>query len=337
MKQSLVLAALVSAAAAAKGCGLRKFENLVTFGDSYTDEGRLSYYFGGNGAPPPGQLLPESASTSTGGYIWPRIIARNTGAKSFNYAVSGATCSDEIVVRYLEGIGQNFPSVTEYQVPAFETDLGYDELYGDVRADNTVYALWIGTNDLGGDRAFLTGNQVEGATLEDFHECTLRVFDRVHAAGGRHFVVMNVAPLELSPLYQVPEEGGTLDSQFWSDKTAYDFAETNARMREYSRTVNALWAEGIPAELRAGKRWPGTSFSVFDVHSLVGDIIAEPEAFLDAPANATGYYRHCGVDGGGCVDSEERLSSFLWYDELHPSERASKSGTSIRCYRGRMF
>ncbi|SPN98600.1 related to GDSL lipase/acylhydrolase family protein [Cephalotrichum gorgonifer] len=323
MKSVVSLAALATLASA-KGCGLKKFENLVTFGDSYTDEGRLGYYFGGNGAPPAGQLLPESSSTASGGYVWPRIISKNTGAKSFNYAVSGATVADDIVVRYLEGIHQNFPSVLDYEVPAFEADRAFPELYGTVYSNNTVYALWIGTNDLGGDRAFLTDRQVPGATLDDFVARTWTVFDRVYAAGGRHFVLLNTAPLELSPLYQVPEEGGLVNSQFWGDKSDYDAAEMKARMLEYTTTVNNAWKTGVAQFQSKKKRWPGASFSIFDVNTLIRDIIATPDAYLDAPANATGYYRHCEVSGGNCVDSSEPRASFLWYDELHPSERADE-------------
>ena len=39
---------------------LEKFSNLVTFGDSYTDENNLNYFFMHNGTtPPPGTFLPE--------------------------------------------------------------------------------------------------------------------------------------------------------------------------------------------------------------------------------------------------------------------------------------
>ena len=39
---------------------LERFSSLVTFGDSYTDENRLNYFFANKGAaPPPGTLLPE--------------------------------------------------------------------------------------------------------------------------------------------------------------------------------------------------------------------------------------------------------------------------------------
>ncbi|GMG04257.1 unnamed protein product [Aspergillus oryzae var. brunneus] len=40
--------------------GLREFNNLVTFGDSYTDDTRASYFYAHNGsAPPVGWKQPE--------------------------------------------------------------------------------------------------------------------------------------------------------------------------------------------------------------------------------------------------------------------------------------
>lgn len=42
---------------------LERFSNFIVFGDSYTDESRLSYFASHNGsAPPPGTYLPEVSS-----------------------------------------------------------------------------------------------------------------------------------------------------------------------------------------------------------------------------------------------------------------------------------
>jgi len=39
---------------------LQQFKNFITFGDSYTDESRLAYFYThGGAAPPPGTLLPQ--------------------------------------------------------------------------------------------------------------------------------------------------------------------------------------------------------------------------------------------------------------------------------------
>jgi hypothetical protein len=116
---------------------------------SYTDEGRLSYFLTHNSqAPPPGTVFPESNATAGGGLTWPRWIAKKTGVKSCNYAVSGAVCSNNIVAR---DVTPNFlfPDVLGYEIPALKADLRVNTIPG-INAKNTLYALWIGTNDLGG-------------------------------------------------------------------------------------------------------------------------------------------------------------------------------------------
>ncbi|OLN97604.1 GDSL esterase/lipase [Colletotrichum chlorophyti] len=308
--------------AAASYCGLRKLENLVTFGDSYTDEGRLSYFISTNGtAPPSGYLPPASNQTSSGGYVWARFVANSTGASLYNYAVSGASCSNEIISRYYAPIRQPFPSVLEYEIPAYKADTAIESLYENRQASNTVYALWIGTNDLGYG-GFLTDSQAPGTTISTYVDCIWEVFDNIYETGGRHFVLLNLAPLEQSPLYTATELGGFGDSQFWPNKTAYNTTEYQYKMLEYTTNVNTMFDYGVPFKLLVRKRWPGASFSIFDVHSLLRDIHDEPSEYLSAPANVTGVYHACDPSSGTCINSSQPLSSFLWYDELHPSERA---------------
>ncbi|KAL0933164.1 acetyl esterase [Colletotrichum truncatum] len=319
----LQIAALASVVAASQ-CGLKKLENLVTFGDSYTDEGRLGYFINHNGtAPPAGTLLPESNSTASGGYAWGRFVAKSTGAKYYNYAVAGATCSNKIISRDFPAIYQPFPSVLDYEIPAYKADLAYNELYPNRQANNTVYALWIGTNDLGYG-AFLTDSQAPGTTISTYVDCIWEVFDHVYETGGRHFVLLNLVPLEQSPLYAATDRGGFADSQFWPNKTAYNTTEYQYKMLEYTTSANTMFDYGAPFHLLVKKRWPGASFSIFDAHKLLSDIHAEPAKYLDSPANVTGVYRVCDPVTRACVDSSESKASFLWFDELHPSERADE-------------
>lgn len=87
-----------------------RFKSLISFGDSYTDENRFLYFLTNQGrAPPPGTLLPESLRSFSGGKAWPRFVVQYTGEESggifmpslelYNYAVGGATCSNEITPR----------------------------------------------------------------------------------------------------------------------------------------------------------------------------------------------------------------------------------------------
>lgn len=55
------------------------------------------------------------------------------------------------------------------------------------------------------------------------------------------------------------------------------------------------------------------------------DIHANPTQYLNgsAPLNVDGYVNHCNSTGGDC-EASSSPDSFLWYDELHPSEQAER-------------
>ena len=129
-----------------------QFDSLIAFGDSYTDESRLGYFINHNGsAPPIGYLGPESLSASDGGRIWARYVVQYSDEKInlYNYAVSGAVCSNEITPRWFSAINADFPDLNGYEVPAFLADKAYDinsatnqTLFSPaLTADNTVYAI----------------------------------------------------------------------------------------------------------------------------------------------------------------------------------------------------
>jgi len=129
-----------------------QFDSLIAFGDSYTDESRLGYFINHKGAAPPvGYLGPESLSASDGGRIWARYVVQYSDEKInlYNYAVSGAVCSNEITPRWFSAINADFPDLNGYEVPAFLADKAYDinsatneTLFSPaLTADNTVYAI----------------------------------------------------------------------------------------------------------------------------------------------------------------------------------------------------
>ena len=140
--------------------------------------------------------------------------------------MSGAVCSSTQIARYFSAINAPFPGVIEYEVPAFLADVSYvnastgtNTLYTDRRHDNTVYAMWIGTNDLGVG-AILQDTEQAGTNITTFTDCVFQAFDKIYAAGGRYFVLMNTAPLQLSPLYGTAAAGGVTASPYWPNKVS---------------------------------------------------------------------------------------------------------------------
>lgn len=139
--------------------------------------------------------------------------------------MSGAVCDNKIINRYLASVFGPFPDVV-YEVDAFIADVHYinatthtNTPYKNRRPDNTVYSMWIGTNDLGAG-AFLTDSSLGETTIPDYVDCIFDRFDEIYRAGGRYFVLMNTAPLQLSPLYGMPDAGGLPASHYWTDKVA---------------------------------------------------------------------------------------------------------------------
>jgi hypothetical protein len=188
--------------------------------------------------------------------------------------VSGAVCSNEITPRLTKlGSAQAlFPDVQGYEILAFEADQAYvypenNTAFLNVPNDSTVYAMWIGTNDLG-KGALLTDSQVPGKTIVDYLECVYSAFDRLYASGGRYFVLMNVIPLNLTPLYGLPGAGGVKNTKCWRDKPK-NATELSYRMQKQVLLVDEVFKYRTPFEVDIATRYPGANFAVFDVWSLV--------------------------------------------------------------------
>lgn len=136
-----------------------------------------------------------------------------------------------------------------------------------VDPDSTVYSFWIGTNDLGVD-AFLTDSQVNGSTIEDYLDCVYDQVQRVYDNGARYFVLMNVVPLNLAPLYAVPSQGGVGANHYWEDKPS-NITEISYRMMEQVVLVNAVYEYRTAFAAVINRRYPGAHFALMDVHGLV--------------------------------------------------------------------
>lgn len=242
-------------------------------------------------------------------------------------------CDPADYVRYVSGQDYLFPAVLEYEVPAFLADRntkrnGTDQTYFStaLAASNAVYSLWIGTNDLGVG-LFLDDAQIRGYVLSDYTECIFRVFDQLYSSGGRFFVLFNDAPLQLAPLYANDTLMGVGDNQYWANKPANHTAIAE-KMHEYTTSVNTIFRYQTPYEMLIAERYPGAHFAVFNVWQLMSDIYDSPTKYLNGtqPANVTGYEHHCNVNQTMCTLEYDGTSSdsFLWYDELHPSEQTDR-------------
>lgn len=136
-----------------------QIKNLVTFGDSYTD----------------------TVLISNGGTQWPTYAAGYAGITNFPFARAGATCSNDLTFR-------PFPPLFGSQIPTFLAEKKNGTIK--VNGDNTLYTLWIGTNDLGVS-SLLTGDS--SASLVDVTGCMVNWVKVMYENGARNFLFQNVS------------------------------------------------------------------------------------------------------------------------------------------------
>jgi hypothetical protein len=157
--------------------------------------------------------------------------------------------------------------------------------------------------------------------LTDYTNCVYSAFDAIYGSGGRYFVLLNVTPLCLTPLYANYTVNGSGPNHYWPDMPS-NKTQIADIMHEYVTTLNSVYRYRMPFELLVAKRHPRAEFAPFDTWQLISDIYDNPTGCLNgsAPANVTGFVHHCNLTGQACVDEDGGKSpdSFLWYDELHP-------------------
>jgi hypothetical protein len=195
--------------------------------------------------------------------VWPRYVNWYSGANIYNYAVSGAVCSRAITAH--KGVG-----IQEYEIPAFLADKAYQvngKPFLHTPANETVYSVWIGTNDLGWN-AFLTHEEEPGKTLEDYVDCVFKTFDQIYAAGGRYLVLMNNIPLELAPMYADAAHGGLNWTHFWPDRPT-NRTLVSQQIAYNVETTNALFRSKLEAITVEGTRYADAQIALFDTWKLV--------------------------------------------------------------------
>ncbi|KAF5391336.1 hypothetical protein D9757_002048 [Collybiopsis confluens] len=281
--------------AAASGLVPGQIKNLVTFGDSYSDVN----------------------AAADGGTVWPTYAAGYANVSLFPFAKAGATCSNNITLR-------PFPSVFESQLPAYFAEKSNGTLRK-LSPEDTLYTLWIGTNDVGAN-GLLTGHGAPGASLVDTVGCAIDWVKVLYSSGARNFLFQNMVPLQNTVLYSVD----SYLNHYWTLER--NTTEWNVFMSEITRTGNRLQELMLRALAPSLK---DAHLGFFDSYSLFEDMIAHPTSYLNgtAPLNVTGCVHSCvyqlnesTADTGACtiVNGTDR-DSFMWYDELHPSEQTDRN------------
>ncbi|KAI6135858.1 carbohydrate esterase family 16 protein [Pisolithus thermaeus] len=285
-----------------------QMKNLVTFGDSYTD---TSFY-----------------PSDDGGYSWPTYVAGYGPFNLYGFARVGATCSNNLTDR-------PFPPLMEYQLPDYLNATRNGTIPpSSILPHETTYAIWIGTNDVGANALLTQGVGVrKGVSIVEVRKCVVDVVRVLYESGARYFVIMNMIPLNLTPLYS-PD---SYPSVYWT--APRNRTEWSVFMHELVRAGNAITDLLLQV---AAPSFDGAHIASFDAFALFADMYTNPSAYLNGTTtvgnttvpvyNVTGSIDACVLklnestaDPGTCTVVEgPARDGYLWWDELHPSEQADR-------------
>ena len=100
-----------------------------------------------------------------------------------------------------------FPSVFKSQLPTYFAEIPNGSLK--LNPEETIYTLWIGTNDVGAN-ALLTGGQAPGVTIADTVACAVDWVSTLYKSGARNFIFQNVSLFVPAQLPKFPKKGPPL-------------------------------------------------------------------------------------------------------------------------------
>ncbi|TFY78622.1 hypothetical protein EWM64_g5392 [Hericium alpestre] len=269
-RMSLVLLGIASVASAELTWGDTKF--LFTFGDSYTTDGfNIS---AGVDSPVPG-----------GTY-------NVTDTKVFNLASGGATIDSKLVTPFEPTV----LSIVD-QVSQFNQFLAAKPAGAQWSSDNSLFAIWIGINDVGDSFAWTNVTQI------GFHKVLMaKLFGQVedlYEKGARSFLFLTVPPTNRAPL--IIEQGRNASAQI-----ALALADYNSQLKENVRAFQA-------------KHHDLDQVNVFDTQPVFNTLLDNANTF--GFVNSTGFceaYQNGTPDVTTQVAGCAPVSSYFWLNTLHP-------------------
>jgi len=268
------------------------------------------------------EIFPPADTAADGGFQWPFYLGvYGKFDKIWNYATGGTVCSKDLTY-----VGNDLPDVLTGQMAWFVQDhvlqAGTPSQRLDMNPDEFVVDIFIGTNDVGLG-SFITDGQNLTVSLPDLVSCQLQHITNLYNLGVRNFIIQSMAPLHLTGLYSNSSAPTIYYPQL------HDGVAWNKRMYNIVNSVNALIQARIPTLKNELK---GSSIEYFDTYHFFEDMYDNPSKFFNGtlPPNVTGHchqcpnatdYHFCGI--GDCT--VDQRDSFMWWDELHPSEQTGRN------------
>ncbi|KAH8089123.1 hypothetical protein HD553DRAFT_339329 [Filobasidium floriforme] len=262
---------------------------LFSFGDSYTTTG-YNVTLGINSVDP--------GFTSANGPNWIQNLRTtysvNPNLKGYNLAYGGATVDAKFVTPYL-------PTVLSLkdQVDLFKQYFAQPPAEAPWTPDNTLFAIWIGINDVGNSYAWTN------VSLADFykteHEEIVDLFTDLAPCFNTsrpNFLVLTVPPISRAPLFE--GQGSEVSKQ------VADAAK--------------LFNDGLKETVMPSLLSLGGYARLFDTAPVFNNLLDNADVF--GFINVTGYnddYANGTPSPNSQIGNNPPVSSYFWLNSLHPT------------------
>ncbi|TEY68313.1 hypothetical protein BOTCAL_0120g00100 [Botryotinia calthae] len=237
---------------------------LFSFGDSYSETGFDVTSTQPSAANPFGNPAFPGYTTDNGiNWIGHLVETYNSSLLlSYNFAYGGAVVDASIVAPYEDTVLTLVDQTAEFvdNLSPAPTDVPWT-------ADNSLFAFWLGVNDIGNSYWLANETDVVTAIFDSYFTQVQRVYD----AGGRNFLFLNCPPIDKSPMMLA--YGDSVTSSEASVISAYN-TELSARVSAF-KTANSgittyVFDTQVPfnTALNAPATYGATNATCFDADGM---------------------------------------------------------------------
>ncbi|KAI8986435.1 GDSL-like Lipase/Acylhydrolase-domain-containing protein [Pilobolus umbonatus] len=247
-----------------------KLKNLVVFGDSNSDVGNGERW--------------------SNGPLWSEYLSVGWDVKLYSFAYSGSVCDSDVY---------NIPK--DDRIPSLRDQIeGYYHLKLDLNPEETVYAFWIGIQDIFEIAKRPGRPEPDYKQINNCIDQQLKAIRKVFSSD--RFLVFNVPPLQYMPYYREDEAAGN-----------------------YSQAAVQINRSLEKEVINMNKHHHALKMDYIDVHGLISDMVVDPVVFGYKDSNAS-YVDTC-YEQSSCVNTED---DYVWWDHTHFTTAFYKSiATSI--------
>ena len=272
------------------------FDKVYIFGDSLSDPGNI-YALTGQTSKAPYDLIP-SAPYAIGGHqfsngkTWAQRFTQNLKLNKSGKAALEAPGKNG---NYAFGGSRLIPnSLSPVPSGADQVNLYLADYHGEVD-DKALFVIQFGGNDVRDALEVLVETRdidVAGAIIQTAVESEIALILQLYSSGARHFLVVNVPDIGLTPAAKMAGPEAVF----------------------FSGILGASFNEGLATGLESLSSLPGIKIDSFDLFSLLHSVADSPEEFGISNVESA-CLMFMMKSGAKCSNSE----NYLFWDGIHPT------------------